>query len=348
MNVDALETLLLRELQQAWRQHNLTLFSGGMRSPTITLSDGLHTLGQWQRGTRTLSMSRHLLAQHSWSVVMEVLKHEMAHQYVDEVLQVHTETAHGPAFQRTCQRRGIDPAASGLPDANGHSPRIVRKIQRLLALAESPNPHEARTALRTAQRMMLRYNLDLTTTTPQYGFRQIGRPLPRRAKHHKLLAGILTEHFFVSAIWIHAVDAQTGARGRALEIHGTPTNLEIALWVHDYLLETAERLWRAHRRVGGEGTRGRYLAGIMLGVQERLNEQRQHSESTGLIWTGDADLTAYMQRRHPRQRTTRSTVIHMDRGLADGMDAGRQISLHRPVKARPGPRLLTARKKRSP
>ena len=341
MTPDALEAVLLRELLAAWRQINASLFSGGMRPPSLELSDSVRTLGTWQRGSRMLSLSRRLLRQESWSVVCEVLKHEMAHQYVDEVLQVRDESAHGPAFQRTCRRRAIDPAASGLPATDGASPRIVRKVQRLLALADSPNPHEAQSAMRAARRMMLRYNLDLAASERRYGFRQLGRPLARRPAHHKLLASILIEHFFVSAIWIQAVDLETGARGRALEVSGTPANLEIAAWVHGYVLETAERLWARHRSEGGSGSRARFLAGVMLGFQEKLRSQARASEEAGLIWLGDADLSRYMRARHPQQRAGRGATIRADASMQAGKKAGRTISLRRPVRAGPGPRLLT-------
>jgi len=335
-----LETLLLRELLAAWEQINASHFSGGMRPPVLELSDAAGALGSWQRGRRTLSLSRSLLREESWSAVCEVLKHEMAHQYVDEVLQVRDESAHGPAFRRTCRRRGIDPAASGLPDHGGSSPRIVRKVQRLLALADSPNPHEAQSAMRAARRLMLRYNIDLAASPRSYVFRQLGAPMKRRPVHHKVLASILVSHFFVQAIWIHAVDLETAQSGRALEVSGTPANVEIAAWVHGYLIETAARLWR-QRPAGRRGSRGRFLAGVMMGFLEKLNEQARASEETGLVWSGDADLASYVATRHPHRRAGRGASVKSDQALQDGRQAGRKISLRRPVKAGAGPRLLT-------
>ena len=43
--------------------------------------------------------------------MVEVLKHEMAHQYAHEILGARDESAHGEAFRTVCQRLGID--ASG-------------------------------------------------------------------------------------------------------------------------------------------------------------------------------------------------------------------------------------------
>jgi hypothetical protein len=106
----------------------------------------------------------------------------MAHQYVHEVLGERNEAPHGSAFQAVCERLGIDPASSGLPSAAPYddaTARAVERIARLLALAESPNVHEAEAATLAAQRLMLKYNIDALTRPPAgYDFRTLG--VPRR------------------------------------------------------------------------------------------------------------------------------------------------------------------------
>jgi hypothetical protein len=52
----------------------------------VALSDSERRLGEWNRAQRTISISRRLVVQQPWGVVREVLKHEMAHQYVFEIL----------------------------------------------------------------------------------------------------------------------------------------------------------------------------------------------------------------------------------------------------------------------
>ena len=336
----AVEATLLRELAHAWQGMNAEHFHQGMRPPVMELSDRVRALGSWQRSSRTIALSRRMVRQAPWSSVLEVLKHEMAHQYVDEVLQVHDETPHGMAFRRTCARLAIDPAASGMPAATGDEgppPRVVRRVRALLALAESPNVHEAQAAAQAARRLMLRHNLDQLSDEGagprRYGFRQVGAVLSRRGLHHKLLAGILLDHFFVSAVWINAVDGKTGASGRSLELSGAPENLTVAAWAHDYLLQTAERLWTRHRArpgVTGRDRRG-YLAGVMLGFREKLDAQKQRSAAEGLVWVGDGGLDDYVSRRHPRLRASRAARLRDDGALSAGRRDGRQIQLQRPL-----------------
>src|SRR5678809_1294009 len=135
----ALERALVRELLQHWRRLNATYFKDALRAPTLELSESETFLGRWTRATRSLELSRPFVLRASWGVVVEVLKHEMAHQYVNEALGITDETAHGPEFRETCERLGVDGRASGVPLAQtgGTEGRIVERIARLLALAES-------------------------------------------------------------------------------------------------------------------------------------------------------------------------------------------------------------------
>ena len=111
----ALESAALLALAVEWETHNRNLFRGLMARPTFGLIDARGVLGRWLRGPRTMEFARATLLDHPWDVVVEVLKHEMAHQYVDEVLQRTDESAHGPAFQAVCAERGLDGRATGVP-----------------------------------------------------------------------------------------------------------------------------------------------------------------------------------------------------------------------------------------
>jgi predicted SprT family Zn-dependent metalloprotease len=110
-----LERLTLRALADAWDDTNATFFKRALRRPVLALSDTSQRLGRWVSAERTLEISRRVLSEQSWGVVLEVLKHEMAHQFVDEVLGQRSEAAHGPAFRQVCEERAIDARAEGIP-----------------------------------------------------------------------------------------------------------------------------------------------------------------------------------------------------------------------------------------
>ena len=126
-----LEATLLRELAVTWGEINRSLFKSTLRPPVLRLSSNASFLGRWLTDTRVLELSRELVLENRWGQVVEVLKHEMAHQYVHEVLGVHDESAHGPAFRKVCQRIGIDAAASGLPGGGEENPQRERLLRRI-------------------------------------------------------------------------------------------------------------------------------------------------------------------------------------------------------------------------
>ena len=341
-----LETALLRQLADTWQELARSHFPRALRQPVIALSDGSHRLGSWHRLHRTISVSRQLVFEQPWGIVREVLKHEIAHQYIDEVLGIHDESAHGPAFARICREHGIDATATGLPTGSGGSgggpDPMLRRIMRLLALAESPNLHEAEAAMNEARRLMLIHNIDATATAAAdgYKFRHIGQVRARTDASERILAGILARHFFVSVIWVPSYLPLQARAGYALELCGTTANLDVAEYVHGFLTDTAQRLWRDHKRARGirsDRERRSFSAGVMAGFDEKLGEGSRQSQGEGLICHADAHRDAYLRRRYPRTstRSTRATLRPL--AYAHGKTAGRQVELHRPMGADAAP-----------
>ncbi len=334
-----LERALVRALRGQYEELNATFFRERLRRPVIELADTTARFGQWSHETRTLEISRVALLEHGWGVVVEVLKHEMAHQFVDEVLECRDESAHGPEFRRVCAERGFDARATGVPAAapvDDHRTRMLERISKLLALAESPNLNEAQSAMNAAQRLMLKHNIESVTDGARndYGFRHLGKPTGRVEEWARVLAVIVGDHFFVEAIWVPVWRPLEGKRGSVLEICGAGENLDIAEYVHSFLCATADRLWREYKketRTRSNRDRRSFLAGVMTGFREKLDAQRIKSKEQGLLWVGDAELRGFFRRRHPYVRTTRHTGKRRNEAHADGRAAGRNIVLRRGV-----------------
>jgi hypothetical protein len=349
----ALEAAVLREVASTWAELAHNHFRGALRPPALALSDTARRVGAWERATRTISLARALVFGRSWGVVREVLKHELAHQYVDEVLGIHDETAHGPAFAEVCRARGIDATATGLPPGDGAAAGpnpIVRRIMRLLALAGSANVHEAEAATNEARRLMLLHNIDaaVSVAADGYSFRHLGPVKARSDASARILAGILGQHFFVSVIWVPSYLAASGKRGHVLELCGTAANLDVAAYVHGFLSDTAERLWRAHKLARGirsDRERRGFLAGVMTGVGDKLAAGERQSRKEGLVVHADAGREAYLRQRYPRRATRSSGSLTLTPAYEHGREAGRRIDLQRPVGATGvGPKLLPPRR----
>jgi len=349
-----LERAALHAIIRTWEDLNGALFRFQLTRPALELVDSSSRLGRWHGGLRAIELARSLLVDHGWGVLVEVLKHEMAHQYVDEVLGQPDDAMHGSVFRRVCEERGIDPSAAGVPSVDKPvvEQHLLTRVAKLLALAESSNEHEAQAAMSAAQRLMLKYNIDLAVSglEPAYGFRHLGAPSGRVNESQRILAGILADHFFVQTIWVPVWRAQEGRRGSVLEICGSEANLSLADYVHAFLNVTAERLFREYRRSpSGRGAkRLTFMAGVMSGFRERLERERKRSKAEGLVWVGDAALEGFFRKRHPRIRWTRYAVGHGSEAYARGREAGEKIVLHRGISSNSSsnaPRLLGSGKR---
>ena len=336
-----LEAMLLRRLHFEWEQINWALFGDAMRAPLLLLSDRAGQLGAWNPVERSIALQRAMVLTRPWPETLETLKHEAAHQFVHEVLKV-DEAPHGPVFRRVCRERGIDHRATGAgtpdPDADPVQARVVARVQKLLALAESGNRHEAELAASTAQRIMLKHNLEVVRASPDAAddcdHLWLGQPTGRVQLHERTLGALLVEHFFVEAIWIPVYRPHDGKRGTVLEICGRPENLAMAEYVHAFVLRTIERLWKEHKRAMGirsNRPRRSFLAGAVAGFSDKLAAGKRKTDREGLIWVGDASVGEYFGRRHPRTRSTGRSTTGDRRAYAEGHSAGRQIVLSRPV-----------------
>ena len=341
----ALEAKLLARVVEEWDSINFMYFREVLRRPVFRLSDTRSQLGQWVPGVRGLELSRPLVLEHPWSVVVEVLKHEVAHQFVDEVMRVH-EPPHGPTFQRVCAQLGIAGHARAElppPSAVDDDPEnlVVQRIRKLLALAESPNQHEAEAAAIAARKLMLRFNIEGEAEAPsqgrqRYGFRHLGRPSGRVMEHDRRLARILTTYFFVDGLWVPVYRPLEGKRGSVLEICGLEPNLAMAEHVHAFISETAVSLWAEYRKTATRTSnrdRQAFLAGVMVGFDSKLSAQNHQFQEQGLVWVPGAELEAYFKRRYPRTQTVRRGGASRNAAYARGEEAGGSIVLSKPVES---------------
>ena len=337
-----LEAALVREIRAAYDWENDARFGKRLRPPVLVLADATSRHGAWVRATRRLELSRALVLERSWPEVIGVLQHEMAHQFVDEVLGQHDQSAHGATFQEVCEQRGIDGKAAGAPSAVAgiEVDRVLARIRKLLALAGSANQHEAEIAMRRAHELMLRHNIEHAAQRT-YEVRHLGEPARRGTRVEADIAGILAAFFFVKVIRIPVYLPRDGKRGAVYEITGTHANVEMASHVYAFLLATATRLWDEHRRDHRGRDRLSYQCGVVRGFAEKLEAERTELVGTGLVWRGDRQLEEFYRARNPRI-TRRSRSVRLDGAHAAGREAGRTVVLHKPVEHGPSgsPRLL--------
>jgi hypothetical protein len=337
--------LIGEQLFAWWEGYNDDYLDGTLRPPVLRIAEQA-ALGTWQPETRTLAISARHLADDPWLAVMETLRHEMAHQYADEVLFAAGEPPHGPKFKEACRRLRVCPRANGdsaafTPDARETTARstLLDRVHKLLSLSTSPNEHEAESALRKAREILLRHNIGEAEVgaSRDFGMRWLGPARPRHQLWEYQLASILSDFFFVRSIWVPTFDPATLQRCSVLEVHGTTGNLAMADYVHGYLTRVLDDLARQYeRRVGRLGAleRARFFAGVLGGFSQKLAaEGRRLAAEHALVWKGDPRLEDEFRHHHPHIRTKRGSGLRRTRAYDDGREEGGKLTLRKPIDA---------------
>ena len=201
-----------RKLYQWWRYYDEEYLGKALREPLIVLNEAEEELGHWDASYGRLSISVRHIERHPWLEVMETLRHEMAHQYVDEVLQPRGEEPHGAAFQQACKKLRCSPRARGGKESStspGADERILRLIKKLLSLSSSPNENEAQAAVTVAVPVDPDVHTELVYEASHKGDHR------SRAGRSRVTAGVTDTHAFCAGFERSGVESADLVRMRA-------------------------------------------------------------------------------------------------------------------------------------
>jgi hypothetical protein len=302
---------------------------------------------------KEISLSRNLVLNHSWDAVLEVFYHEMAHQFAHQVLNAYEETSHGPAFREACHHLRANPEASGeyppLDERLSESrlsdqDKILMRVKKLLALAQSHNRHEAESAMAKAHELIAKYNIDIIEKNKHRQFLSIflGRPALRHTRDVYVMANLLESFYFVKCIWIPSYVIEKEKMGRVLEITGTLQNLKIASYVFEVIKNYTESEWKKYnknRRLNFY-RKTDYAVGIIRGFQRKL-EQQKHSfnaskNNSGSVYAlmtlKDPQLESYYHYRYPKTVKTGRGRTNADFNvISDGIKSGKKLVISKGI-----------------
>ncbi|MFB3925633.1 MAG: SprT-like domain-containing protein [Syntrophales bacterium] len=321
-----------------------------MRRPLFSIRDLKKRWAFWSPERREICVNRNLAMNHPWDSVCEVLLHEIAHQFRDEVFQAFHEPPHGPGFQKACYLLRANPRASGKYPALDErvsrgtadiQDRIMVRIKKLMALAGSHNPHEAEAAMAKAHKFILKYNLEYTGFERKRDFVSIflGKPALRQSREKYHLANLLQDFYFVKGIWVSSYVMERGKMGRVLEISGTVANIQIASYVFDFVNRFIQLQWDKYRC--GKELRSLdkvdFAVGVIEGFRSKLERQQKNSrcpEEKALIRIEDPRLAEYMRYRYPFIVSfRRNASIRDPRVRKDGERIGRKMVISKGITA---------------
>jgi hypothetical protein len=319
--------------------------------PTFSLSDMKGKWGYWSLEKREICLSRNLIQNYSWGTVREILHHEMAHQLAEEVLDGRFEKPHGPAFQRACIFLSANPKASGSyptledrihSEISSDEDRLLIRIQKLMALAESSNQHEAELAMTKANELMTRFNISLIKdkTNRSYESIFVGKPALRQSRDTRSLSILLNKYYYVECVWTPAYVVEKEKMGRVLELSGTSQNIQIAEYVYYFVRNFIESQWQNYKKEKkvSHHRRADFAEGIIDGFQYKLKRQQRRlirkssNEERALINVTDPGLTDYLHTRYPNLGTHRTKASNVNASIVnDGRRVGKQLVISKGI-----------------
>ncbi|MBM9519712.1 DUF2786 domain-containing protein [Desulforhopalus vacuolatus] len=328
--------------------------------------------GSWQAESRTLSISEELMLDWPWTVVEQVLRHEMAHQLVSERPELLSGSAgrcHGSGFQEACKllrvelpyrrarvdlRRIVEEAEVWRKGSGSTFSRIFGRVEKLLALAGSDNPHEAELALARARELSVKYHLErLDPGAKEVRHVRTRLVLHRRnvARWQRFLGAMIRENFPVEIILLQSFDAASGRSSMAVDILGRPENVKVAEYCWRFIENHVVRLWQRDRASLGRlsrSQRGGYFVGVVQGFSDKMRLQqevvsgteRETLEEDALVVLADHCLAEYVQWCYPCLRTTAAQGGVSRAGYVSGRAAGRELNFVEGVTEGPAGTLL--------
>lgn len=359
---EEMERSILHGLAHEWETALWVLSSANrklMRKPLLSVRDMKGTWGNWSGEKREICLSRKLVLNHPWDAVREVFLHEIAHQFAEEVLGAHNEPPHGPAFKKACYLLRANPKASGnyqpIDERLSRDParsedKIMLRVKKLMALAESQNRHEAEAAMAKAHEFIEKYNLALLEQEDGRDFISVfvGKPALRHHREEYHLAHFLQDSYFVQGIWIPAYVLEKGAMGSVLEITGTIPNIKIASYVYDFVRRFIASQWSQYNSDKGLNRYRRtdFAVGIIEGFCSKLkcqDETHKRAEKRyGLMKIQDPLLRDYMAYKYPRTMKSSRRVSNQDGNvLKDGRSIGRKLVIHKGISEKASNRRLS-------
>lgn len=270
-----------------------------------------------------------------------VIRHELAH-YITFINYGERVPPHGNEFRVFCERmrwgEEVYRAAICL-DSREHVSDIeengvLRKVQKLMALATSSNQNEAEQAMIKSQQLLLKHNIDSKYIGGQEEEKIfIKRIMKQRRENAKMrsIARIL-ETFFVTTVY---------SRGDSciyLEIMGDAVNIEIAEYVATILDRELERLWEQAQNLAnlkGIVAKNSFFLGLARGYCNKIQALKREytNEVSNALMVLEKKLVDFTAMVYPRLSYGKSSGGYCRESSVLGEQMGRQLNINPAIKS---------------
>ena len=369
MNISKNEISLRRAwTAQLYREHKEVCrnYRVNLSQPVIEIVDSKKILGQWNGEFRTIKISSHLIKKYSWDMVIQILKHEIAHEIVDEIFQC--KEIHGEMYRKACDMIGVPEefrSASGdFPDTvrrfvdkrfYSDKTKMLEKVRKLFSLAKSLNENEAFLAMKKAHELIEKHNIQRIEKGDgsRYVYEIITLKKKRTASFQRRICGILIDFYFVDIVHSYQFDHESCQTYKTIEILGTPENVRIAQHVYFFIINQLNIMWDIHQKNAKTRNKSKrsYWLGVLNGFRKKLEEieknkcqinEAQYSDGktiSALIIAKDKNLIRFIKMRYPRLISYGYQSVRIDhKTYQAGIKDGKKLVIHKGIEENNGNR----------
>jgi uncharacterized protein DUF2786/SprT-like family protein len=264
-----------------------------------------------------------------------IIRHELAH-YMTFIKHGASLQPHGAEFRAFCDRmnwgeevfRATICLEGADEDQISSTSEILRKIQKVMALQSSSNPHEAELAMLKSQELLLKHNIDVNAIATDEEKMVLKRIFAQKKIDAKVTAiSKILETFFVSCVF------KRGASLTTLEILGTSENVEIAEYVAGVLDTEMDRLWNKAQRTAslqGQIAKNSFFHGLAKGYCNKIEKLKKGygSATHSALMVIEKKLITAKEMVYPRLRTTKSRRMHSADAASLGQQMGKNLNIN--------------------
>ena len=222
---------------------------------------------------------------------------------------------------------------------------VLEKIKKCLALSKSANEHEAAQAMKQAQVLMKKYEVDaVDVVLSEVSERSGGRKMAvKLAEWQWSFANMISEVFGCKCYQL----------GNAMFFYGLGNRAEIASYAFDVVyrqISAARREFlktcRARKPSNRTYLADQFCNGWMMGAWSVVKEFEMSAEEKAV-------MDGYVKKEHPnmveaRTRDVKSSILQGSKmeyeALTQGVESGKQVQLHHAVNGAEGVKQIGERK----
>lgn len=306
----------------------------------LVLFEQTNLLGNFDPIGLRIGLHKQLFYRAKTEVIKNVLRHELAH-YFCHITYGGSVQNHGKEYREICRSFGwgneVYSASASIEIANqlsGSDPifeNLSKKIKKLLALAQSSNPHESQLATSKANQLLLKYGLEKVQepSGEEKTYLKTVLKMKKATSKYGAIYEIL-KTFYVAPIFNYYND------GVALEVVGEYGHVEMANYVASYLNNEIDRSWEHAKKenpdLRGVSKKDAFMRGMTKGYLEKIEQAKQDIVSKHDLIILSKNLDKHIKRAFPRL-STRTTKTKRDDPRAQklGQKAGKDLNIHKPV-----------------